>query len=88
MVDPMCGSGTFLIEAALMLQGKAPGLLRKSWPFYSWPDFDKHHWIQSCSQAKDVASRAKMPEVRLYGNDIHEGALSLAARWVDVILKC
>jgi hypothetical protein len=33
LLDPMCGSGTLLIEAALMATNKAPGLLRKRWPF-------------------------------------------------------
>ena len=33
LADPMCGSGTFLIEAALMATRTAPGLSRKDWPF-------------------------------------------------------
>jgi 23S rRNA G2445 N2-methylase RlmL len=33
LLDPMCGSGTFLIEAALMASNFAPGLLRRQWPF-------------------------------------------------------
>lgn len=40
-VDPMCGSGTLLIEAALIAQNMAPGLFRKEYAFEKWPDFDK-----------------------------------------------
>ena len=39
--DPMCGSGTLLIEAALIAQNIAPGIFRKSFAFEKWPDFDK-----------------------------------------------
>ncbi len=39
-VDPMCGSGTFVIEAALIAAGIAPGIYRKSFAFETWPDFD------------------------------------------------
>jgi len=42
LVDPMCGSGTLLFEAALIASNVAPGLMRpsKSWPFRKWPDLD------------------------------------------------
>ena len=39
--DPMCGSGTLLIEAALIAQNIAPGIFRKSFAFEKWADFDK-----------------------------------------------
>ncbi len=39
-VDPMCGSGTFLIEAALIAAGINPGIFRKHFAFENWPDFD------------------------------------------------
>ena len=39
--DPMCGSGTLLIEAALIAQNIAPGLFRKGFAFERWRDFDK-----------------------------------------------
>ncbi len=39
--DPMCGSGTILIEAALIAQNIAPGVFRKSFAFEKWLDFDK-----------------------------------------------
>ncbi len=39
-IDPMCGSGTLLIEAALIARNMAPGLFRKEYAFEKWADFD------------------------------------------------
>ena len=39
-IDPMCGSGTIAIEAALIARNMAPGLFRKEYAFEKWPDFD------------------------------------------------
>jgi putative N6-adenine-specific DNA methylase len=39
-IDPMCGSGTLLIEAALIARNMSPGLFRKEYAFEKWPDFD------------------------------------------------
>ncbi len=39
--DPMCGSGTFLIEAALIASNINPGIYRKGFAFEKWPDFDR-----------------------------------------------
>ena len=41
LIDPMCGSGTFLIEAALIAANIAPGVYRKSFAFERWADFDQ-----------------------------------------------
>ena len=77
LADPMCGSGTFLIEAALMATNTAPGLFRKQFPFQGWHDFDPQAYSKVCQQAK----QAQRPwEGELLGNDIHPGALSLATR--------
>lgn len=43
LVDPFCGSGTFLIEAGMLTQRKAPGLHR-SFAFQRWPHFDTSLW--------------------------------------------
>lgn len=40
-IDPMCGSGTILIEAALIARGIAPGVFRKHFGFEDWLDFEK-----------------------------------------------
>ncbi len=39
--DPMCGSGTLLIEAAMIAKGIPPGMYRKSFGFEHWPDFNE-----------------------------------------------
>lgn len=39
-IDPMCGSGTMLIEAALIAKNMAPGIFRKEFAFEKWNDFD------------------------------------------------
>ena len=41
LIDPMCGSGTIAIEAALIARGIAPGVYRKEYAFEKWPDFDQ-----------------------------------------------
>lgn len=40
-IDPMCGSGTLLIEAALIAHNINPGVFRKEFAFEKWPDFDQ-----------------------------------------------
>ena len=40
LIDPMCGSGTIPIEAALIAKNIAPGVFRKGYAFEKWPDFD------------------------------------------------
>ena len=40
-LDPMCGSGTLLIEAAMIAKGIPPGIYRKSFGFEKWPDFNE-----------------------------------------------
>jgi putative N6-adenine-specific DNA methylase len=53
LVDCMCGSGTILIEAALMALNIAPGLLRDEWKHCTWPDFDSDAWQQSVASARN-----------------------------------
>lgn len=80
LADPMCGSGTFLIEAALMATNTAPGLFRRWWPFFSWKDeFDKQVWDDAVDAAES-AQWAPATGLNIWGNDVHRGALSLAAR--------
>jgi putative N6-adenine-specific DNA methylase len=57
LVDPLCGSGTMLIEAACLALGRAPGLDR---PFclQRWPDFDAALWQQEVEAARALARDA------------------------------
>eukprot|EP00884_Botryococcus_braunii_P012866 jgi/Botrbrau1/21580/Bobra.174_2s0075.1 len=79
LVDPMCGSGTFLIEAALMAKRVAPGLMRPSWPFLTWPDHDRQAWEASVSAARSLQRDWPSPQP-LVGIDIHPAAIALARR--------
>jgi len=63
LVDPLCGSGTFLIEAVSMLLGIAPGLERQ-FLFKNWPDFDKSIWDKELKLAKKMKSlNKKLPKI-------------------------
>ena len=52
LIDPMCGSGTFLIEAAMMAADIAPGILRDYFGFLYWKQHDKEAWQQLKAEAE------------------------------------
>lgn len=72
VVDPMCGSGTFVIEAAEMAVGLLPGRAR-SFAFERLATFDPSAWQQLKSD-----TRSKTHDVRFYGFDRDGGAPSMA----------
>jgi putative N6-adenine-specific DNA methylase len=74
VVDPMCGSGTLLIEAAWLALGWAPGRLRRSWAFERLPAFDPKVF----ESVRKEPIPAPGPGVRLYGNDLMNEALAAA----------
>lgn len=51
--DPMCGSGTILIEAALYARNIAPGLIRRDFGFQRWPGYDSHLWEPLVEAARE-----------------------------------
>ncbi|WP_336777171.1 bifunctional 23S rRNA (guanine(2069)-N(7))-methyltransferase RlmK/23S rRNA (guanine(2445)-N(2))-methyltransferase RlmL [Pantoea sp. USHLN256] len=55
LVDPMCGSGTLLLEAALIACDRAPGLLRTHWGFNRWKKHNQAVWQEVHAQAKERA---------------------------------
>jgi len=75
--DPMCGSGTFLVEAAWLATDRAPGLGR-SFAFEHWRDADLDAWrlLYDEAEARAAAGADKLP--KLCGNDRHPGAISIA----------
>ncbi len=74
--DPFCGSGTILIEAALIASRTAPGLLRTGpFGFQRWPDFDEKVWTKIRSEAEKSVVRPAFP---LYGSDRSKGAVKAA----------
>ncbi|MCW8130955.1 MAG: RNA methyltransferase [Planctomycetota bacterium] len=76
--DPMCGSGTIALEAAMIGLNRAPGLLRKRFPFEGWPDFDRAAWKDCKSRAHGEARFDLAAPVCV--NDHHAGALALAKK--------
>ncbi len=77
LADPMCGSGTLVIEAALMACDRAPGLGR-GFAFERWPDLDHQLWTSLREEARERV-RPDVP-CSLVGADRHGGAISLAQR--------
>jgi putative N6-adenine-specific DNA methylase len=58
LADPLCGSGTFLIEAACRVLGRAPGLLNgrpRPLALQRWPDFDPRLWDREVEEARSLA---------------------------------
>lgn len=76
LYDPMCGSGTILIEAALKASNTAPGLLREKFGFQGWPGHDPAHWRNVINEAKELRKR-ELP-VKLRGFDISPGTIDMA----------
>ncbi|MGK3129882.1 bifunctional 23S rRNA (guanine(2069)-N(7))-methyltransferase RlmK/23S rRNA (guanine(2445)-N(2))-methyltransferase RlmL [Pantoea sp. C8B4] len=55
LIDPMCGSGTLLLEAALIATDRAPGLLRSHWGFNRWKNHNQAVWQDVLAEAKERA---------------------------------
>lgn len=51
LIDPLCGSGTIAIEAALILSNTAPGILRSHWGFEGWKRHSQNLWDQILEDA-------------------------------------
>lgn len=82
LLDPMCGSGTIPIEAALIARRVAPGLASldhepRDYAFTSWPDFDVELWARVVDRAAaEILPDAPIP---ILGSDRDEGAIQAAA---------
>jgi len=79
LLDPMCGSGTLLTEAALMVADVAPGLFRQTYGFSRWPGHDSRLWQQLLEEARQRRDDGlKNVQVRFYGFDSDGGVLARA----------
>jgi len=78
-VDPMCGSGTLPIEAALMAGDVAPGLLRSRFGFTRWRGHDARLWDRLVAEAREHQSRGKLASGRCFGFDADPAAIRAAA---------
>lgn len=74
--DPMCGSGTLLIEAALIARNIAPGVFRQSFAFEKWADFDADLW----SEIYNDDSQEREFTHTIYGSDASFYAIQQAAK--------
>ena len=74
--DPMCGSGTLPIEAALIARNIAPGVFRKSFAFEKWLDFDAELW----SDIYNDDSREREFAHKIYGSDASFYAIQQATK--------
>ena len=74
VVDPMCGSGTFVIEAAEIAAGLAPGRARH-FAFEQLATFDAARWQQMREAA---AAKAATPDARFYGSDRDANAIAMS----------
>lgn len=78
LVDPMCGSGTIVIEAAMKAARRAPGLLRDKFGFQRWPGFDKSLWSRLVAEARDQALDALPAPIQ--GSDVSFRAVDIARK--------
>lgn len=74
LIDPFCGSGTILVEAALIAQNIYPGVFREEFGFERWKDFDEdllERIYNDDSQERDF-------DHKIYGYDINRNAVAIA----------
>lgn len=74
-VDPMCGSGTLVIEAALRAKRKAPGLVKAEFGVQKWPGFRKSLWQGLMMEAR---LQVRRDVDWIHGSDIEPGAIAAA----------
>jgi putative N6-adenine-specific DNA methylase len=77
-INPMCGSGTLAIEAALLGVNRAPGILRDNFGFMHIRGFDRQLWDDLRSEAKRAAKKA-VP-CRIIATDIKREAIEAAKK--------
>jgi 23S rRNA (guanine2445-N2)-methyltransferase / 23S rRNA (guanine2069-N7)-methyltransferase len=80
LFDPMCGSGTIVIEAALMAANQAPGLHRSRWGFDHWLAHEAPLWATEKQLAQDAIRDVTSP---IYGNDTDRRVLNHAKQNAD-----
>ncbi|HBU2188570.1 TPA: bifunctional 23S rRNA (guanine(2069)-N(7))-methyltransferase RlmK/23S rRNA (guanine(2445)-N(2))-methyltransferase RlmL [Klebsiella pneumoniae] len=81
LLDPMCGSGTLLIEAAMLATDRAPGLHRDHWGFGGWAQHDDAIWKEVKAEAQTRARQGLAAyESRFYGSDVDARVIERARR--------
>lgn len=77
-VDPACGSGTLVLEAAMMATDRAPGLSRDYWGFEGCADFDADAFDDLLADADERFERGLEGAPKLFGFDIDSQAVGIA----------
>jgi 23S rRNA (guanine2445-N2)-methyltransferase / 23S rRNA (guanine2069-N7)-methyltransferase len=81
IIDPMCGSGTLLIEAGLMAADVAPGLNRQGWGFERWKSHERKLWLRLVEDARQRRTDGiNGLKNKLYGFDIDADQLAAASK--------
>jgi len=80
LLDPMCGSGTFLIEAAQMSLNIAPGIAR-NFAFEKLKNFDAGRWNEMRQQS--IAAQLPVSELPIFGSDLYGDELKATHRNLD-----
>ena len=79
LLDPMCGSGTLIIEAAMMSLNIAPGSLREKFGFEQWKKHDAETWKTLKTTAQVYGKRAvKDCTERFYASDLSKDMIAIA----------
>ena len=78
LVDPMCGSGTLLIEGALIAADAAPGLLRDFYGFFGWRGFERSLWEDLLREAEERRATGMQRLPALFGLDADARAVGSA----------
>lgn len=90
LIDPMCGSGTIPIEAALIARNIAPGVFRKGFGFEKWKDFDRELFdsiYNDDSQEKEFNHKIYGYDNNPKANEIATHNVKAAGASKDIILK-
>ena len=76
LIDPMCGSGTLLIEAAQMQANIAPQIQRKHWGFHAWKGHDMALWDEVWNESK--SAEKALTSGQFFGCDLDHRVLQKA----------
>ncbi|MEA3107393.1 MAG: rRNA (guanine2069-N7)-methyltransferase / rRNA (guanine2445-N2)-methyltransferase [Gammaproteobacteria bacterium] len=77
LVDPLCGSGTFLTEAAMIAADAAPALNREYFGFSGWQGHDAALWERMCEEARQRRA-ARTPRRCILGSDVDPDAVRMS----------
>lgn len=78
LVNPMCGSGTLAIEAALMAMGRFPGSLRSNYSFLHTKLFSEDQWLKVRKELRAESIGKNLPKPEIFASDINPAAVKAA----------